>query len=142
MGIGVINLDIGKALDVFGTVLDKIFPDKTEAEKAKAALVQLQISGQLEEFKQIMQVFVNESASQDKWTSRARPSFMYVMYTYILAGIPMGILTIFSKESALLIAQGMQAWMSSIPTTLWGVFGACFSVYTLSRSYDKSKGNG
>lgn len=141
MGLGAVNIDVGSAFNFLGTIVEKIFPDKTEQDKAKAALAQMQVQGDLEEFKQIFATFLAEATSPDKWTSRARPSFLYVMYIYILSGIPMGILTIFSKESALLIAQGMQAWMTSIPTALWGVFGACFSVYSIARSYDKNKRN-
>lgn len=141
-GVGAVNIDVGQAFNFLGKIVDGIIPDKNKAQEMKNEMAKFQLSGDMDQFKQIMQVFVNESASQDKWTSRARPSFLYVMYIYIVTGIPMGILTIFSKENALLLAQGMQVWLSSIPTSLWGVFGACFSVYTIARSYDKSKGVG
>ncbi len=39
------------ALDLIKTGIDKIWPDKTEADKAKAALVQAELAGQLEEVK-------------------------------------------------------------------------------------------
>jgi len=141
MGFGAINIDTAAIGNFFGKVVDKIFPDKTEAEKAKLEFQKFAMTGNLEELKAIIAPFLAEAQSQDKYTSRARPSFMYVMYIYILFGIPMGILCIFSKEAAIQIAQGMQAWMTAIPVALWGVFGACFSVYTIARSYDKGKNN-
>lgn len=141
-GVGAVNIDVGAAFSFLGTIVERIFPDKQKQEEIKAELAKFQLSGNLEEFKQVMQVFVNESASQDKWTSRARPSFMYVMYLFILFGIPLGILSVFSPEAAKGIAEGMKAWMTAIPNPLWAVFGTCFSVYSISRSYDKSKGNG
>ncbi len=139
MGVGAVNIDVGQAFGFIGKIVDKIFPDKTEAERAKAELIKLQMSGDIEEIKQALAVFVNESSSTDKWTSRARPSFLYVMYIFILFSIPMGILSIFSKESAFQIAEGMKAWLSAIPNYLWGVFGTSFAVYTLARSYDKKQ---
>jgi len=142
MGFGAVNIDVGAAFNFLGGIVDRIFPDKNKAAEIKNELAKFQMTGNLEEFKQVMQVFINESASQDKWTSRARPSFMYVMYTFILFGIPMGILSVFSPQAAIQIAEGMKAWMTAIPTPLWAVFGTCFSVYSISRSYDKSKGNG
>lgn len=139
MGLGAVNIDIGQTFGFLNTIIEKIFPDKTQQEKAKADLIRLEMEGQLDQFKQQLQVFVNESSSPDKWTSRARPSFLYVMYIFILCGIPMGVLAVFSKETAMEIAAGMRAWLGAIPTSLWAVFGASFSVYTIARSYDKGK---
>lgn len=128
-------------LDVGGKIIDKIFPDKTEAEKAKVQLLMMQQAGDLDSLKTTLEVFVAEAKSADPWTSRARPSFFYVMYIMILFGIPMGILSVVNPAAAIQIAAGMRAWLSSIPDTLWGVFGAGFSVYTVSRSYwDKKNG--
>lgn len=138
-GVGAVNIDIGQAFNFLNTIVTRIFPDKEKQEEIKAAMLQYQMSGDLDILKQSLTAFVAESSSPDKWTSRARPSFLYVMYVFILFGIPIGILAVFNKEAALQIAQGMQAWLASIPSSLWGVFGACFSVYTIARSYDKSR---
>ncbi len=45
-------------------------------------------------------VALAEAQSSDKWTSRARPSFLYVMYTMILFAIPFGFLYAFRPEFA------------------------------------------
>lgn len=130
-------------LNVGSQIIDKIFPDKTEAEKAKVELAKLQMSGSLDELKVVLEPFLAEAQSADKWTSRARPCFFYVMYVLILTGIPMGILSVFSPQSALTVAAGMKQWLASIPSDLWYVFGAGFSVYTVARSrWDKQNGNG
>ncbi len=39
---------ITAGLDVFGKVIDKIFPDKTQADSAKAELLKMQINGDLQ----------------------------------------------------------------------------------------------
>jgi len=139
MGLGAINIDVGETFSFLGKIVDKIFPDKNEAARIKNELVQYQQQGNLEELRAIVAPFLAEAQSHDKWTSRARPSFLYVMYLFILCGIPMGILSFFNPTAAKAVAEGMGAWMSAIPTSLWGVFGACFSVYTIARTYDKKK---
>ena len=132
---------ISAGFNALTSIVDKIFPDKTEAERIKAELVKQQMSGGLEEFKTMMEVYIAEAKSVDKWTSRARPSFLYLMYLMIAFGIPMGLLSVFNPGMATQVATGMQAWLTSIPDMLWGVFGASFSVYTVSRSvWDKRIG--
>jgi len=67
------------------------------------------------------------------------------MYLLILCGVPMGVLSVFNLSAAAQIAAGMKQWLAAIPTDLWYVFGAGFSVYTVARSkWDKQpiKGNG
>ncbi len=140
MGFGAINIDVGQAFGFLGKMVDKIFPDPTERERIRAEMAKYQQAGDLEELKAIIGPFLAEAQSQDKWTSRARPSFLYVMYIFILFAIPMGILAVFSPAAATQIANGAKAWLSAIPDYLWGVFGASFAVYSIARSYDKGKG--
>lgn len=126
-------------LNVGGKLIDKFFPDPTEKAKAQLELVKLEQSGDLEELKIGMSAILAEAQSSDPWTSRARPSFLYVMYLMILFAIPMGILSAFRPEMATFISDGMKAYLSSIPEGLWYTFGIGYSGYTCSRSYDKSK---
>jgi hypothetical protein len=121
------------------SIIDKIFPNKDEAEKAKLKLIELQQNGELEKIKISMSAIVAEAQSQDKWTSRARPSFMYVMYIMILFSLPMAILGVFSMESVLKIETGLKGWLSAIPLPLWEFFGAGYLGYSASRSYDKKQ---
>jgi hypothetical protein len=87
-----------------------------------------------------MSVMLAEAQSKDPWTSRARPSFMYVMYILILCSIPMGVLSVFSPAAATTVAMGMKAWLAAIPDAMWGTFGTAYCGYTLSRSWEKKKG--
>lgn len=133
---------ITAVLDIGGKIIDKLFPDKTEADKAKLELAKMQVTGELNQLGQLLEYFIAEAKSSDKWTSRARPSFFYVMYVYILWAIPMGILSIFSPESATKVAEGMGAWLRAVPKEMWGIFGAGFSIYTVARSYWDKRING
>lgn len=131
---------ITAGLQIAGKMIDKIFPDPIEREKAKLEMVKLNQEGKFKEVEIQMSAIIAEAKSSDPWTSRARPSFLYVMYIMILAAIPMGILSAFNPSVAIQIANGMKAWLSSIPDGLWATFGIGYTGYTVARSaWDKRK---
>jgi hypothetical protein len=135
-GIGTAVVGIG------GKLIDKLFPDPVERAKAQAELARMQMDGELKELEVRMSAILAEAQSADPWTSRARPSFLYVMYALILAAIPMGGLHAWRPELAVSIAAGMQAWLAALPEELWWLFGAGYLGYTGARSLDKRKGKG
>ena len=127
-------------LSVAEKVIDKVFPDPAQRDKAKLEMARLRQDGKFKEVEVQMSAIIAEAKSSDPWTSRARPSFLYVMYLMILAAIPMGILSAFNPEMAVQIANGMKAWLSSIPNGLWTTFGIGYSGYTVARSaWDKNR---
>lgn len=129
----------GGLLKLGSTILDKIFPDPEQRARAQIELMKAEKEGQLAEAKLQMSAILAEAQSNDPWTSRARPSFMYVMYILILACIPMGILAAFHPEVAAKIAEGMKSWLTAIPEELWTVFGVGYLGYTGARSFEKMK---
>ncbi len=131
---------IGAVANVVGNIVDKIWPSPTEEMAAKIALLKEQTADAVALLDAQNRAANAEAASSDHWTSRARPSFLYVMYALILFAIPMGFIAAFSPATATAVAAGFKAWLGAIPTELWGTFGACFIVYTGARSYEKSKG--
>ncbi len=124
-------------LDIGGKLIDRVFPDPEQAAKARAELVTLQQRGELKELETRMSAILAEANSSDPWTSRARPSFMYVIYLMILASIPMGILHAVDPQAAVSIAEGMKAWLAAIPDSLWTLFGVGYVGYAGARSWDK-----
>lgn len=72
------------------SIIDKIIHDKAQRDKAKLELLQLQGSQDLAEINSRLSAIVAEANSSDPWTSRARPSFLDVMYILLLAAPPMG----------------------------------------------------
>jgi len=132
---------IGDVLSIANTVIDKVgdlFPSKEQKDLAKAKLVELQQKGELADIEMSVEILLAEAKSNDKFTSRARPSFMYVFYLIILFAIPIGILNAVSPETGLSISEGMKAWWSALPTELWWTFGVGFTGYVTSRSIDKA----
>lgn len=131
---------ITAVLDIGGKIIDKLWPDKEKADAAKLELFRLQQQGQLEEMKVQLSAIIADAQSADPYTSRARPSFLYVVYVLILWAIPMGILTIFSPASAAALTAGFKAWLSAIPDEILQLFGVVMTGYVLGRSWEKVKG--
>ena len=128
---------LSAALDVGGKLIDKLIPDPAAKAKAKLDLMTLAQNGELQELETRMSAILAEANSSDPWTSRARPSFLYVIYLMILAAIPMGFLTAFSPETALAVTDGMKDWLAAIPDSMWTLFGAGYLGYAGARSFDK-----
>ena len=123
-----------------GKLIDKLFPDPAQREQAKAELVRLEQAGELDAMKIQLSAIIAEAQSADPWTSRARPSFLYVVYILLLWSIPMGVLTVFAPERAAAFTIGFKAWMASIPEPVLALFGTVMTGYVLGRSWEKVKG--
>ena len=121
-------------------IIDKIIPDKAARDQAKLELMKLQGTRELELVQARLAAIVAEANSRDPWTSRARPSFLYVMYAIILWAIPMGILAAFRPQTATDIAIGMNAYLNGLPEPLYALFGTGYLGYTAARQWGKAKG--
>lgn len=136
------NLISGGLLDFLGKILDKAIPDPEQKAKAQALLMQQALEGDIKKFEAEISIMLAEAKSTDPWTSRARPSFLYIMYLMILVCIPMGILYAITPDSAKSITDGVNAWLAAIPEALWWLFGAGYLGYTTARTVDKGMSNG
>ncbi len=131
---------VGNVSKLFDDAINKIWPDPTAKASAEAITIKATADAAIATMTQQMSVMLEEAKSTDKWTSRARPSFLYVMYTMILVGIPMGFLSAFNPAMATAVATGMKAWLAAVPGDLWSVFGFGYGGYVLARSGEKSGG--
>ncbi len=121
-------------------LLDKLIPDPHARDAAKLELLRLQSTQELEAVKTQLTAIVSEAQSADPWTSRARPSFLYVMYTLLLWSIPMGLIAAIQPEMARAISSGMTGYLASIPEPLYALFGTGYLGYTAARQWGKVKG--
>ena len=121
-------------------LLDKIIPDKEARAKAQLELLKLEGTQEMRMIEARLQAIVAEANSADPWTSRARPSFLYVMYILILTAIPMGLLSAFNPVAAHDIASGMNAYLGGLPEPLYALFGTGYLGYTAARQWGKVKG--
>ena len=121
-------------------LLDKIIPDPQARDRAKLELIKLQGDQDLAAIGAQMQAIVAEARSADPWTSRARPSFLYVMYAMILWAIPMGLIAAADPKMAFGIGNGMTAYLRGLPEELYALFGTGYLGYTAARTWGKVKG--
>ncbi|MEP2989417.1 MAG: holin family protein [Parasphingorhabdus sp.] len=121
-------------------IIDKIIPDKEARDRAKLELLKLEGGQELEEVRVQMSAILAEARSTDPWTSRARPSFLYVMYLLLLWSIPMGLIAAFRPDAARNIAEGMNTYLSGIPEPLYALFGTGYLGYTVARQWGKIRG--
>ena len=138
MGFDITGL--GAVFGLASNVLDKIFPDKEAADRAKLELLKMQQAGEFKELEERMAAIKMEAGSADPWTSRARPTFMYVIYILILASIPFGVLHVFAPDHAAKFVFGFKAWLEAIPADLLALFGVGYVGYAGARTFEKIKG--
>ena len=126
-------------LEIGAKLIDKLIPDPAAKAKAQFDLLQLQQQGEFKDEENRFSAIIAEAKSEDKWTSRARPSFLYVVYVLLLASLPMGLLAAVSPETATAIANGMKAWLESIPESIIELFQWVMLGYIGGRSLEKTQ---
>lgn len=122
------------------SIIDKIIPDKEARAKAKLELLALEDTHELKQIEARLAAIVAEANSRDPWTSRARPSFLYVMYALMLFALPMGVISAFDPQAAQNVSAGMTAYLRALPTELYTLFGTGYLGYTAARQWGKTKG--
>ncbi len=122
-------------------IIDKVLPDKDARERAKLELLKLQGSQEMALLQTQLSAIVAEANSADPWTSRARPSFLYVMYALILWALPMGAISALDPETASAISSGMRAYLAALPEPLYVLFGTGYLGYTAARQWGKVAGS-
>jgi len=127
----------GKLLD---DAMNKIWPDPAAKASAEATLMKATSDAALAQMQQQMSVMLAEASSTDKWTSRARPSFLYVMYVLMLMCIPFAVLWAYNPDTGQRMASGMKYWLGAIPDNMWTTFQFIGGGYMVGRSYEKVKG--
>ncbi len=118
---------IGSIIDIGSTIIDKIWPDAGEREKAKLRLVELQSRGELVEIESRLKVMLAEMSGN--WLQRSwRPILMltiigivannYLLYPY---------LALFWDEAPIL----------DLPKQLWSLMELGLGGYVVGRSAEK-----
>lgn len=131
---------IGGIFSLGTKLIDKLFPDPAAKAQAQLELLKMQQAGELEEMKVQLSAIISDSQSADPWTSRARPSFLYVVYILLLWSLVMGTISMFNPEAANNFTIGFKAWMTAIPEAVLQLFGVVMTGYVLGRSWEKTKG--
>lgn len=129
-------------LEAGSRLLDRLIPDPTEREKAKLALLQAEGQFALQEMQASLSVILAEANSADPWTSRARPTFLYVIYGVILLCVLGAMVGVWWPAHVLQASENLNKLLGAVPESLWWLFGAGYLGYTGARSLDKWRGPG
>jgi hypothetical protein len=121
-------------------IIDKVIPDKAARDRAKLALLELEGTQELQRIETQLSAIIAEAQSKDPWTSRARPSFLYVMYAMLLWALPIGVLSLLLPHAADKISGAMTAYLRGLPEELYALFGTGYLGYTAARQWGKIKG--
>ena len=131
---------IGGLLEAGLKIIDKVIPDPAAKAAAQQELLKLQQAGALKEMEVSLSAIIAEANSTDPWTSRARPSFLYVVYILLLWSIPMGILAMFAPDRAVAFTAGFKGWLAALPEPVLTLFGVVMTGYVAGRSWEKVRG--
>jgi len=128
-------------LELGGQIINKLIPDPEAKAKAQLDLLALQQNGELKEIETRMSAITAEANSSDPWTSRARPSFMYVMYMVIISlTIVAPVLGVFFPTEMGMFFANVKTGFAAIPDVMWDTFLYGFLGYSAARSAEKIKG--
>jgi hypothetical protein len=139
MPLPLIGAAIGPLAGLAGQLIDNLFETDEEKANAKAKLMLMEQQGKLQEMNSQMSAILAEANSKDPWTSRARPTFLYLIYTMIIICMVGGIIGIWYPMQMAEAAKNMGALLNAIPESLYWLFGAGYLGYTGGRSFDKWK---
>lgn len=130
-GIG----ELAKSLRVAFTGKEPISADKA----AELALKVQELETSIEQSR--ISVMIAEASSTDKWTSRARPGFMYLFYAVVACLVLLApFVGIFYPLQMQQFYTNVAAGFEAIPDIMWQTFGVGFIGYSAARTYEKSKG--
>lgn len=124
---------------VISQLIDKLFTTDEEKAAAAAKIMAAEQAGQLDTMKAQLSAILTEGQSQDPWTSRARPMFLYVMYLIIILCFGGGITGIWWPDYVDTAAVNITNLLAAIPEEMWWLFGTGYLGYTGSRSIEKIK---
>jgi len=131
---------VGGLFDVGSKVIDRLFPDPEQKAQAKRELQKLEQDGELEQMSVRLSAIMAEANSEDPWTSRARPSFMYVFYLVILSLVIIApIIGVFFPDQMANFFTNVGLGFKAIPEELWWTFTSGYLGYGAYRTYEKGK---
>ena len=132
---------LGTVLSIGTKLIDKVIPDAAQKAQAQLELMKLQNSGDLEETRLQLSAIIAEAQSPDPYTSRARPSFLYVFYVIVIFLVIIApIIGVFFPEQMTLFFENVAKGFAAIPEPMWWTFTTGYLGYTAARQVGKTKG--
>ena len=146
MALSIANIDVGGILSGAGQLakdLRTAFTGKEPIDGNKAAELALKVQELEANVEQArISIMVAEASSNDPWTSRARPSFLYVFYVVVIVLVLLApFIGIFFPNQMNQFYINVAAGFKAIPESMWATFTVGYLGYTAARQYGKAKGN-
>lgn len=83
----------------------------------------------------------SDTTPPDRWITRARPGFLYVLYVLLLWAIPVGLIGAIRPRMAHDMAEAMGAYLAGLPDALYALIGSAYLGYTAARQWGKAQGS-
>lgn len=132
---------IGPIIDMAGKFFDKYVPDPAKAAEAKLKFLEMQQNGEFKDSQVRMSAIMAEAQSADPWTSRARPTFLYVFYAIILFMVMVApMVGVLYPDQMDLFFLNVSKGFGAIPEELWWTFSVGYLGYSGARTFEKRKG--
>ena len=125
-------MSIGLILPFASKIIDKVFPDKSQAEAAKLKLLEMQQNGELAEMAESSKIIQSE-ASSDHWLAANWRPITMLTFVFIIANN-----YILYPYLSLLFQN---APMLEIPPDMWQLLKIGLGGYVVGRSAEKISKN-
>tara|TARA_R100000951_G_C2618477_1_gene173611 strand:+ start:357 stop:752 length:396 start_codon:yes stop_codon:yes gene_type:complete len=126
------NLPTDAIFDIGGKLIDRLWPDPEQRDKARLAMMEMQQAGELKELDAAMNVIVSE-ASSDHWIVSAWRPITMLVFVAIVA------------NNYLLYPYISLFWaaapMLELPPDLWDLIKIGLGGYVVGRSAEKVAAN-
>lgn len=134
-------LIVTPVLELAGKAFDRVFPDPEQKARAQLELIKMQQDGEFKDAENRMSAILAEANSPDPWTSRARPSFLYVFYLVLVFLIIVApAIGVFYPDQMGQFFTNVALGFRAIPEELWWTFGAGYLGYSHYRTREKQSG--
>lgn len=122
---------IGSILDIGSTIIDKIWPDAGDREKARLRLLEMQSKGELSELENRVKIIATEMSGN--WLQRSwRPILMLTIITIVANNY------LFYPYVSLFWSDAPKL---ELPEKLWSLMQMGLGGYVFGRSAEKIAGN-
>lgn len=132
---------VAGVFDIGRDLIQKLVKDPAQAAEMQLKLVELDQQGELSKLQLQMSAILAEANSSDPWTSRARPSFMYLFYAIMAFMVIVApIIGVVYPEKMELFFINVGKGFTAIPEAMWWTFSACFTGYSVSKTVENVSG--
>ncbi len=96
-----------------------LFPSRPSGEQAKLTLLQAEGQQALQEMQVTLIAILAEANAADPWISRARCTFLYVIYCIILLCVVGSIIGIQWPQQVFQAVKNLNKLLGTVPESLW-----------------------